>query len=65
MAVDHRALAVELFNFVWALLERDDASAGDRDAAERELALARELGAAIADAGDREQLERELATVLG
>ncbi len=35
--------------------------AGDTEAAEHHLAIARELGAEIADAEDRDHLERELA----
>ncbi|HWH06721.1 MAG TPA: hypothetical protein VNT23_09860 [Gaiellaceae bacterium] len=47
--------------FAHEALARAHFAAGDGEAAQRHLALARELGAAIADDEDREHLERELA----
>jgi hypothetical protein len=47
--------------FAHEALARAFLVAGDTEAAEHHLAVARELGASIADAEDREHLERELA----
>jgi hypothetical protein len=49
--------------FAHEALARAYAAAGDREETERHLALARELGAAIADPEDREHLETQLATI--
>ena len=47
--------------FAYEALARAHRVAGDEDAYRRNLDLAREAGAAIADAEDRELLERDLA----
>ncbi len=47
--------------FAHEALARAFLVAGDTEAAEHHLAVARELGAKVADAGDREHLENELA----
>ena len=49
--------------FAHEALARAHALAGDADEAARHLALARELGARIADAEDREILLKDLATI--
>jgi len=49
--------------FAYEALARARAVAGDREESARNVVLAREAGAAIADADDREHFERELSTV--